>query len=79
MNNNTIQQKGQSLLRRIYVLYADGFRNMTVGKKLWAILLIKVAVIFLVFRLFFFPDILKENYDNDADRAAAVSSSLTSR
>lgn len=79
MNNNTIQQKGQSLLRRIYVLYADGFRSMTVGKKLWAILLIKVAVIFLVFRLFFFPDILKENYDNDADRAAAVSSSLTSR
>jgi hypothetical protein len=33
---------------------------------------------FLVFRLFFFPDILHENYDTDAQRAQAVRSALAS-
>ena len=59
--------------------YVDGFKNMTVGRKLWAIILIKVAILFLVFKLFFFPNILKENYDNDDDRARAVATELTSR
>lgn len=58
-------------------LYAGGFREMTVGRKLWAIILIKLAIMFLVFRLFFFPDKLAEEYDNDADRARAVRSALT--
>lgn len=63
--------------KRIWLLYADGFRNMTVGKYLWAIILVKLAVLFLVFRLFFFPDILNTQYDNDADRAEAVRENLT--
>ncbi|MDE6291460.1 MAG: DUF4492 domain-containing protein [Muribaculaceae bacterium] len=65
--------------RKVLDFYVDGFKNMTVGRKLWAIILIKVAILFLVFKLFFFPDILKENYDNDDDRARAVAEQLTSR
>lgn len=65
-------------LRRVADLYAGGFREMTVGRRLWAIILIKLAIIFLVFKLFFFPDKLAEEYDNDADRARAVRSSLVS-
>ena len=49
---------------------------MTVGRRLWAIILIKLTIMFLVFKLFFFPDKLAEEYDNDADRARAVRSSL---
>ncbi|MCM1491026.1 MAG: DUF4492 domain-containing protein [Muribaculum sp.] len=64
-------------LRKIYLLYADGFRNMTVGKKLWALVIIKLAIIFFVFKLFFFPNILQENYDSDEDRARAVAEQLT--
>lgn len=63
--------------RRIWEMYRDGFRNMTVGRTLWAIILIKAAILFLVFRLFFFPDILKENYDTDEQRARAVAERLT--
>ncbi|MDE5942439.1 MAG: DUF4492 domain-containing protein [Muribaculaceae bacterium] len=63
-------------LNKAVSMYADGFRSMTVGRKLWMIILIKLAVLFLVFRIFFFPDILKENYDTDAQRAQAVRSSL---
>lgn len=61
---------------KIWRFYRDGFRSMTVGRWLWAMILVKVAILFFVFKLFFFPDILQENYDNDADRAAAVRSSL---
>lgn len=50
---------------------------MTLGKKLWAIIFIKLVIIFFVFKLFFFPNILKENYDNDDDRARAVAYELT--
>ena len=60
-------------------LYIDGFRNMTVGKRLWAIILVKLAIMFLVFKLFFFHDFLGERYDNDADKARHVARELTTR
>ena len=63
----------------IWRFYSDGFRSMTVGRWLWAMILVKVAILLFVFRLFFFPDILSENYDNDEERAAAVRSSLLDR
>ena len=65
--------------RKILEFYIDGFKNMTIGKKLWAIIFIKIIILFLVFKLFFFPDLLKENYDNDDDRARAVAEQLTTR
>lgn len=65
------------LPRRIVRFYVDGFRSMTIGKKLWAIIIIKLIVIFGILKLFFFPDLLKSRYDNDADRAEAVRTSLT--
>lgn len=60
-------------------LYIDGFRNMTVGKKLWGIIILKLAIIFLVFKLFFFPDFLGSRYDDDEDKARAVARELTDR
>ncbi|MDE6343009.1 MAG: DUF4492 domain-containing protein [Muribaculaceae bacterium] len=70
--------KSMNWWRRVVDLYVDGFRNMTVGRKLWGIVILKLAIMFLVFKLFFFPDLLKENYDNDEDRARAVARELTS-
>ncbi len=68
-----------SKVRSIVDFYVDGFKSMTVGKKLWAIIFIKVIILFFVFKLFFFPNLLQENYDNDDDRARAVATELTSR
>lgn len=62
--------------RRIWSMYYDGFRNMTVGRWLWAIILVKLAILFLVFKLFFFPDILQRDYDTDTERADAVRTNL---
>lgn len=61
---------------RIWRFYRDGFREMTTGRYLWLLILVKLAVFFLVFKLFFFPDLLQRDYDNDADRAEAVRNSL---
>ncbi len=82
MNEDSEQRAGQSqrpegFFQRVLDLYIGGFREMTVGRKLWTIILIKLAIIFLVFKLFFFPDILREKYDTDAERAAAVRTLLT--
>lgn len=69
----------QGFWRRVWDLYADGFRNMTVGRYLWAIILAKLVILFLVFRLFFFPNLLARDYSNDEERAQAVRSHLIER
>lgn len=43
---------------RVYRFYRDGFRSMTLGRTLWALILIKLFVIFVVLKLLFFPDFL---------------------
>ncbi|MDE5627022.1 MAG: DUF4492 domain-containing protein [Paramuribaculum sp.] len=66
-----------TLWRRIIDLYVDGFRSMTVGRSLWAIIIIKLIIMFGVLKLFFFPDILGTNYDSDEERAGAVRTALS--
>lgn len=58
-------------------MYRDGFRSMTVGRSLWAIIIIKVVILFAVIRLFFMPDKLAVEYDSDTDRAQAVRTALS--
>ena len=44
----------------IWRFYRDGFRAVTWGRVLWAIILLKLFILFVVLRLFFFPDFLRE-------------------
>lgn len=53
--------KKNNFLYRVFDLYYDGFRHMTIGKTLWAVILIKLFIIFLVLKLFFFPDFIKSH------------------
>ena len=46
---------------RVFDLYYDGFRSMTLGRTLWVVILIKLFVIFVVLKIFFFPNFIKEN------------------
>lgn len=52
---------------------------MTVGRTLWLIILIKVFIFFVVMKIFFFPNLLDRDYDNDADRAQHVRNELINR
>lgn len=65
--------------RRVWRLYYDGFRSMTVGRTLWIVIAVKLFIMFAILKLFFFPDLLGRDYDTDADRAQAVRSALVSR
>ena len=67
------------LLKRIFSFYYDGFRSMTVGRKLWIIILIKLFLFFVILRLFFFPDFLKTKFSNDKERGDYVREELIRR
>ena len=45
-------------LRKVIRVYVEGFREMTVGRTLWAIILIKLFILFAVLKVFFFPALL---------------------
>ena len=68
----------QGLLSQIFHLYYDGFRTMTLGKTLWTIILIKLVIIFLVLKLFFFPNYINSNAKN-GDKADFVSKEILNR
>ena len=61
----TIYMAKENFLSKVFHLYYDGFRSMTLGKTLWVIILIKLFIIFVVLKLFFFPDFLKQHADGD--------------
>lgn len=69
----------RSLPARIWTFYYDGFRSMTVGKTLWAIILIKLFIFFLVIKMLFFPNLLQRDFDSDEERADHVRQELISR
>lgn len=45
---------------KVWYFYLNGFRNMTWGKTLWLLILIKLFIMFFILRLFFFPSFLKD-------------------
>ena len=69
--------KKRNILIRIFHFYIEGFKNMTVGKKLWVIILIKLFILFVVLKLFFFKDFLSEKFDTDQEKGDYVIEQLT--
>lgn len=63
------------LLKKIWDFYYSGFRSMTVGKKLWLLIFIKLIIIFLVLKVFFFKADLRGK--NHQERAQTVIERLT--
>jgi len=57
---------------RVFRFYYDGFRAMTVGKKLWTIIIVKLVIIFLVFKLFFFPNFLNSHFKTNEEKSQHV-------
>ncbi|WP_457745762.1 DUF4492 domain-containing protein [Sulfurimonas sp.] len=63
--------------KSVYFLYYDGFVNMRVGKTLWILIAIKLFVMFVIVKWLFFPNILKENFQNDQERSEYILQQLT--
>jgi hypothetical protein len=75
MEQTTIDQ--QHIVTRIYRFYRDGFRNMTLGRTLWKVIIIKLIIMFGVLKLFFFNDFLNSNFPTDTQRADYVLEQIT--
>lgn len=45
----------------VFRFYNEGFRNMTWGRQLWLLILIKLFILFVVLRIFFLPTVLWRN------------------
>lgn len=62
----------------IWRFYRDGFRAMTWGRTLWFIILLKLFIMFVILKLFFFPDFIRES-SQGADEDDFVSRELIER
>ncbi len=61
----------ESLFKRIWFFYYDGFRSMTLGKTLWLIVIIKLFIMFFILKLFFFKNELGV-YNTDEEKSRHV-------
>lgn len=57
-----------NIFRRWWIIVRDGFKNMTWGKPLIWIILIKLFVMFAILKAFFFPDFLASKGDTDEEQ-----------
>jgi len=64
-------------IRKIFNFYYEGFKNMTWGKSVWVIILIKLFIFFFILKIFFFPDVLKKNFSTEKERGDYVMENLT--
>jgi len=62
----------------IFRFYYDGFRNMSAwGRRVWIIILIKLFIMFAILKVFFFPDLLKREFETDEQRSEYILDQLT--
>lgn len=62
-------------IKKIFEFYMDGFKSMTLGKYLWAIVLIKLFIMFAILKLFFFKSDLS-GFDSQEEKGNHVKEQL---
>ncbi|MDR2681250.1 MAG: DUF4492 domain-containing protein [Tannerella sp.] len=70
--------KHELLAVRIFRFYLEGFRSMDIGRVLWALILIKLFIMFVVLKIFFFPRYLNQ-FDSTSEKENYVSKELIER
>ena len=70
--------KKELLPVRIFRFYLEGFRSMELGRTLWALILIKLFIMFVVLKIFFFPRYLNQ-FDTKLEKEDYVSKELVER
>ena len=67
-------EQNTNIFKRIFRFYIEGFRNMTWGRTLWLIIILKLFVFFVVLRIFFFQPYYQGL--NDIEKAEMVGRKL---
>ncbi|RXK06695.1 DUF4492 domain-containing protein [Halarcobacter bivalviorum] len=62
--------------KKIYLLYQDGFKNLTIGRTLWKLIIIKLIVILLFLNIFVYDKSIKSEYKNENEKIEFVLKNL---
>lgn len=57
-----------NFLKSVFNLYYDGFKNLTIGKSLWKIVIIKVFTILVVLNIFVYDKNFKSEYKTKEEK-----------
>ena len=65
-------------IKNIAKFYIEGFRNIEkLGVRLWVVILIKLFIMFVILKIFFFQDFLDNKFDNDKDKSEYIIKQIT--
>ncbi len=56
------------MIKNIIEFYSNGFKEMTWGRSLWIIIIIKLFIMFFILKLFFFPSFLKDKTPSEKEQ-----------
>jgi len=63
-------------IKKIYMFYIDGFKNMKLGKTLWKIIFIKLFIILVILKYFVHDTNFKTEYKTDIEKSNFVYENL---
>lgn len=63
-------------MKKIAMLYIDGFKHLKLGKTLWKIIIIKILIIFVILKIFIYDNSLS-TLGNADSKSAFVINNLT--
>lgn len=67
-----------NVITKVFNFYSNGFENLpNWARTLWIIILVKLFIMFVVLRLFFFQNELKTKFTSDKDRSNHIVEQLT--
>lgn len=72
-----IRSTYMNIIRNIYYFYINGFKNMTLGKTLWKIIIIKLIVILIFLKFFVHDKSFKTEYKTYEEKVDFVYKNLT--
>ena len=62
---------------KIISFYLDGFKGMKLGKTLWLIISIKLFIMFVIVKTFFYQPATHQNFETDLEKAEYFSKQYT--
>jgi len=60
-----------------FTMYIEGFKNLTWGKPLWILILVKLFIMFAILKVLFFPNFLNSRFDSKEEKSEYVTKELT--
>ena len=60
-------------------MYVDGFKNLTWGRVLWIIIIVKLFIMFAILKPVFFPNVLNQRFETEEEKTEYILDKLTDK